>query len=506
MSEVKDQTDRPTVGAVEERTAGGVAVDGRRIRGVIPYLVESRDMGGWKEIIEPTALRNTDLSELRATIDHKGVPLGRYPHTLDVEDGDGGLHWALNPPKSRQDVVEAVERGDMRAGSWRMVVGKDRWEGDVRHVEEIRELLDVCLVGADEPAYPASTIELRTKDKTEERAAPRVTNEPEKEKEMSEDREVKKGGLEVEAHKVESRTTDFVQEIAAFARDVRRGETRSLSTTMSLSNPEYSSSFFDLLRPRSVFLASGVPILNTDSDSLVYPLLSSDATVAWYPEAGTITASDPGFGAGTAIPRKIATRVEYSNEVADDSSPELEGVLRNVLAGRAATVLDIAAFEGTGSGNQPTGMGNVSGVATVNAAGLSTGSILWGGTAIATLEGAAVPRPYTYAGGTSLIRRLREVRVGAGGNVDGFLYPPTSGDVPPLWGATGSVAPHLSGGTAYFYSPSSMYLVNRVSAFDIEVDRSRLFDRDMSEMRLKARVDFAFPYPTAIVRGTAVPA
>jgi hypothetical protein len=54
--------------------------------------------------------------------------------------------------------------------------------------------------------------------------------------------------------------------------------------------------------------------------------------------------------------------------------------------------------------------------------------------------------------------------------------------------------------------PASMYLVNRIAAFDIEVDRSRLFDRDMSEMRLKARVDFAYPYPTAINRATAVPA
>jgi hypothetical protein len=48
--------------------------------------------------------------------------------------------------------------------------------------------------------------------------------------------------------------------------------------------------------------------------------------------------------------------------------------------------------------------------------------------------------------------------------------------------------------------------VNRIAAFDIEVDRSRLFDRDMSEMRLKARVDFAYPYSTAINRATAVPA
>jgi HK97 family phage major capsid protein len=279
-----------------------------------------------------------------------------------------------------------------------------------------------------------------------------------------------------------------------------------VSTTISLANPQYATSFLDLLRPRSVFPASGVPILTTDSDSLIYPQLATDATVAWYAEGGTITASDPGFAAGTAVPRKIAVRTEYSNEVADDSSPELEGVLRNVLAARAATVLDIAAFEGTGVGNQPTGMGNIASIGNVSAAGLSSGDIRFAGTAVVTLEGNSAPRPYTWVGGTSMVRRLREVRVGSGGAVDEYLFPVGSEEVPPLWGASGFIAPHLNGGTAYFFSPSSMYLVNRIAAFDIEVDRSRLFDRDMSEMRLKARVDFAYPYPTAINRATAVPA
>jgi uncharacterized protein len=156
---------RPQAGAEEVRTTA-VEVEGRRIRGVVPYGVESRDLGGWREIIEPTAFRNTKLDELRAVIDHKGVPLGRYPNTLEVEDRDDGLHWSLDPPRSRADVIEAVERGDMRAGSWRMVVGRDEWRGDTRHVHEIAELRDVAVVGAEEPAYDAATVEYRTHNTT----------------------------------------------------------------------------------------------------------------------------------------------------------------------------------------------------------------------------------------------------------------------------------------------------------------------------------------------------
>ena len=118
-------------------------------------------MGGWREKVSADAFCNCDFSELRATVDHTGVPLGRYPTTLEVEERADGLHWALDPPKSRADLVEAVERGDVRVGSWRMVVARDSWEGETRTVEEISRLLDVCVVGADQPAYPSAAIELR---------------------------------------------------------------------------------------------------------------------------------------------------------------------------------------------------------------------------------------------------------------------------------------------------------------------------------------------------------
>jgi phage head maturation protease len=138
--------ERPGPGRLEERAAPDLlAVDGKRIRGRIPYGIESRDMGGWREVIEPGALDSTSFDDLVVTVDHVGMPLGRYPDTLQLEDRTDGLHWAVDPPESRTDVREAVERGDLRAGSWRMVVGRDEWRGDVRHVHEIAELRDVAV-------------------------------------------------------------------------------------------------------------------------------------------------------------------------------------------------------------------------------------------------------------------------------------------------------------------------------------------------------------------------
>ena len=76
---------RPQPGEVEERSLGDVSVEGRTVHGKIPYSVASRDLGGWREVIEPGSLRNADLSDLVLTINHSdGVPLGRFPGTISL--------------------------------------------------------------------------------------------------------------------------------------------------------------------------------------------------------------------------------------------------------------------------------------------------------------------------------------------------------------------------------------------------------------------------------------
>jgi HK97 family phage prohead protease len=156
---------RPSPGTVEQRTAPDTAptVDGRRLHGLIPYGVESRDLGGWREVIDRGALDKAKLDDLIATREHdRARLLGRHPTTLQVEDRDDGFAWAVELPSSPvgEDVRVAVERGDLRSTSWRMRVAKDRWEGDVRHVEEIAELVDVTVTAA--PAYAAAAAELRS--------------------------------------------------------------------------------------------------------------------------------------------------------------------------------------------------------------------------------------------------------------------------------------------------------------------------------------------------------
>ena len=175
---------RPTPGSVEERTASTATpapvVDGRRLHGLIPYSIESRDLGGFREIIEPGALDGADLTDLIATREHdRSHLLGRHPTTLSVEDRADGFAWSVELPQSPvgEDVRVAVERGDLRSTSWRMVVGRDRWDGDVRHIEQIAELRDVTVTAA--PAYAAARAEYRsTQPNGQEASMPAETADP----------------------------------------------------------------------------------------------------------------------------------------------------------------------------------------------------------------------------------------------------------------------------------------------------------------------------------------
>jgi HK97 family phage prohead protease len=188
---------RPKPGAVEERTAPDIlTAEDRRIRGRVPYGVESRDLGGWREVIEPGALDNAQFDDLVVTVDHAGVPLGRYPTTLELEDRSDGLHWSVSPPDSRADVREAVERGDLRAGSWRMRVKRDEWRGDTRHIHEIAELRDVSIVTA--PAYRDAVVELRSQPDPGEAQEDTMGAEPITDTTVEDRAEPTTGGLQVE--------------------------------------------------------------------------------------------------------------------------------------------------------------------------------------------------------------------------------------------------------------------------------------------------------------------
>ncbi|MGI8462576.1 MAG: HK97 family phage prohead protease, partial [Solirubrobacterales bacterium] len=346
--------------APEQRTAtvevADVKAEGRTLSGFAAlYGVESRDLGGFTEIIEPGAFGDVLAGEpdVYLTFNHSPdkILARTTSKTLRLRDEDRGLAFEadLGDGPTAQDVREMVKRGDVSGASFRFVVDAETWQGEVRSVTKIAELIDLSL--ATTPAYDGPKVELRSREpapieRTDVETETKTT-EPEERAGPPEERTETGTRLTVESRSevAEERTID--QRIEDGLRSVRKGESRALTTAISISPQELSTTLFDRLRARSVVLGTGISTLSTERDSVVYPLLTADLTADATAEAATITPSDPTFSTTTATPRKMAALTQVSNEVLDDSDPSLAGVLNDHLMKVLALKLDQQLLEGS---------------------------------------------------------------------------------------------------------------------------------------------------------------
>jgi HK97 family phage prohead protease len=131
------------------------------------YNTLSEDLGGGRrERIAPGAFAGVVGGDVRALLNHDpNEVLGRTKSgTLRLFDEPRGLRFELDLPDSPlgENMRSAVKRGDIDGASFQFEVGDESWDGDVRTVQTIKALHDVTL--ATYPAYPAASIELRTKE------------------------------------------------------------------------------------------------------------------------------------------------------------------------------------------------------------------------------------------------------------------------------------------------------------------------------------------------------
>jgi HK97 family phage prohead protease len=158
--------------APEQRTidvdvdAGSLDTRGRTVHGYAAiYSTLSEDLGGYCEQIAPGAFAGVLDDDVRALLNHDpNQVLGRTKSgTPRLFDEQRGLRFELDLPDSPlgENMRSAVRRGDLDGASFRFEVGDEAWDGDVRTVKRVKALHDVTL--ATYPAYPAASVELRTK-------------------------------------------------------------------------------------------------------------------------------------------------------------------------------------------------------------------------------------------------------------------------------------------------------------------------------------------------------
>ena len=322
----------------------------------------------------------------------------------------------------------------------------------------------------------------------------------------------------IEQRTDEKKFVPVTQQIRAGGSDSKRGllfglELRALaegSAPGSLIAPdEWSSSFFDRLAAESVALRSGIRVIRTTRDVLHVPHITSDPAANWTAEAGAITPADPGYADVPATPRKLATLTDISNELIMDSNPDVVSLLQMQVTRALALKFDLGVFEGSGTPPEIRGLKNVSGITTDSSLAAAPTNLDVFATAITTLEtnnataSAIVMHPRTW--GTLL--KLKEATSGnnkpllqasagsAGAAVANSIY-----GVPVYLSSQLSIVEGAGAeSSAYVYDASQVVAVFRMDT-RIELDRSRLFNTDQSELRAIMRADVVVPNPLAVVR------
>lgn len=166
-----ERRDIPLPLTIETREDGKTVICGMAAR----YNVRSVDLGNFTEEIRSGAFDKVMKAEGRNVV-------GLYNHeqnyvlgteragTLRLLARDDGLGYEIDPPQTRQDVVELIQRGDVWGSSFAFTVERDgdEWTtdengGHLRYIRAIGGLYDVGPVLT--PAYQDTSVAVRSLEK-----------------------------------------------------------------------------------------------------------------------------------------------------------------------------------------------------------------------------------------------------------------------------------------------------------------------------------------------------
>jgi HK97 family phage prohead protease len=137
----------------------------------------SQNLGGFVEVVEPTAFnksRGDGWVDVCCRYNHDDFyVLGTsFARTLSLSIDDTGLLYEADPPKSRADVVELIERGDVQKSSFAFRVINPATDEEWTLTDQgfpLRKLISVQLVDVapvNSPAYVDTTVGKRSNGKT----------------------------------------------------------------------------------------------------------------------------------------------------------------------------------------------------------------------------------------------------------------------------------------------------------------------------------------------------
>ncbi len=280
----------------------------------------------------------------------------------------------------------------------------------------------------------------------------------------------------------------------------------STSTAPELTREQVQAILVRPLEDKSIFLAAGPRIFDTDGSPVRIPKMGGATDPDWIGENELITEEDVTFDEVTLLPStmksvKVITR--YSNELARQSVVALDAALRDRLVTDVASKIDKQLLSATGDGiTVPKGLLAYAGVQSIDKAGadLALDDLLdaWGLALSANVNMSGlrwVMRPDSF----TALRKVKD------GSQRYQLQPdPTQDGVFKLFGAPVTVTDRLpvdaESQETVVLADFSQIAVARDMAPSVKVLTERYADYDQQALRVVARYDAAPLNPEAIVK------
>ena len=123
--------------------------------------------------------------------------------------------------------------------------------------------------------------------------------------------------------------------------------------------------FIDVLRNSSSVMQAGATMLRGLQGNVVIPKKTAAASAGWIATEGAAAAeSEFTSGSVTMSPKVIGAFTDATRLLLQQSSLDVENLIRDDLTQSIATAIDLGALAGSGSSGQPTGISNTSGINT----------------------------------------------------------------------------------------------------------------------------------------------
>jgi HK97 family phage major capsid protein/HK97 family phage prohead protease len=165
------------------------------------------------------------------------------------------------------------------------------------------------------------------------------------------------------AHRLGKRAQGFYIPTDVLMRDLNI--TTATAGGHTVATDLLSGSFIDMLRNKSQVIGLGATMMNDLVGNIAIPRQTGGASSYWVAESGAVTESQAAFDQLTMSGKTVGSMSDISRKMLNQSSIDVESFVRNDLATSLALAIDLAAINGSGASNQPTGVLNTSGIGSV---------------------------------------------------------------------------------------------------------------------------------------------